>query len=52
MYFIIYKTINLINQKFYIGKHAQSCDPYQFDGYLGSGKRLNLAIRKYGRANF
>jgi len=45
----IYKTINLINGKFYIGKH-QTCDP--FDNYLGSGKQLKQAIKKYGRKNF
>lgn len=41
---IIYKTTNLINGKIYIGQHYTSAD----DGYLGSGKILNLAIDKYG----
>jgi group I intron endonuclease len=48
-YHFVYKTINLINQKFYIGKHSTlNID----DGYLGSGKRLSLAIKKYGEENF
>ncbi len=45
----VYKTINLINQKYYIGKHS-SIDPN--DEYLGSGKALQRAIKKYGIANF
>ena len=45
----IYKTTNLINGKFYIGKH-QTKNIY--DRYLGSGKALLKAIKKYGRANF
>ncbi len=52
IYYIIYKTINLTNNKFYIGKHKQLTDPYSFDGYLGSGTHLKHAIRKYGKENF
>jgi len=44
---IIYKTTNLINGKFYIGQDSKN-DPT----YLGSGKLLNRAIKKYGRENF
>ena len=44
---IIYKTTNLINQKFYVGK-----DPQNNPNYYGSGKRLKLAIQKYGLDNF
>ena len=44
---IIYKTTNLINGKIYIGK-----DEKNKKTYLGSGKILKLAIRKYGRENF
>jgi group I intron endonuclease len=44
---IIYKTTNLINQKFYIGK-----DTHNNPNYYGSGKRLKLAIKKYGIENF
>ena len=45
----VYKTINLINQKFYMGLHTTD-DPH--DSYLGSGKQLQAAIRKHGRDNF
>ena len=49
MYGYIYKTINLINNKQYIGQHISDI----FDKkYLGSGKLLNLAINKYGKENF
>lgn len=44
---IVYKTTNLANGKFYVGVHTGN-DPR----YLGSGVRLNRAIRKYGRQNF
>jgi len=49
MYYIIYKTINLINNKFYIGMHSTL---NLEDGYLGSGKIILSAIRLYGKANF
>lgn len=49
MYGYIYKTINLINNKQYIGQHASDI----FDtNYLGSGKLLIQAINKYGKENF
>lgn len=44
---IVYKTTNLANNKIYIGK-----DKHNNPTYLGSGKRLNLAIKKYGRDMF
>ena len=44
---IIYKTTNLINKKIYIGK-----DKHNDPKYLGSGKSLHYAIKKYGRENF
>lgn len=50
MIFIIYKTTNLVNGKFYIGKHNQSNE--SFDGYYGSGSLLAKAIKKYGKDNF
>ena len=46
----IYKTTNLINGKIYIGKH--SSQNIETDNYLGSGKILKKAIKKYGRQNF
>ena len=48
-YFLIYKVTNLVNQKFYIGKH-ETVDVN--DGYLGSGRAIVSAIKKHGRANF
>jgi len=47
--YTVYRTTNLINQKFYIGFH-QTNDPY--DDYLGSGKYLKHAIAKHGIENF
>lgn len=44
---IIYKTTNLINGKIYIGKDCNDNPKY-----LGSGKILRLAIKKYGKENF
>lgn len=44
---VIYETINKINGKRYIGK-----DKHNDPTYLGSGKLLNKAIKKYGRENF
>lgn len=48
-YYTIYQITNLVNNKIYIGCH-KTIDPY--DGYMGSGKLLNEAIKKYGLSNF
>ena len=44
---IIYKTLNKLNEKIYIGK-----DTHNDHNYLGSGVSLTMAIKKYGRENF
>lgn len=48
--YYVYQTTNLVNGKIYIGVH-QSQD-IGSDRYIGSGKRLKLAIQKHGRINF
>lgn len=44
---IIYKTINLLNNKIYIGQ-TNGKKKY----YIGSGKYLIKAFKKYGKSNF
>jgi len=48
-FFLVYKTVNKLKGEYYIGVHVTD-DPE--DGYLGSGKRLNYSLRKYGREAF
>ena len=49
MHHLLYKTTNLINNKYYYGIHsAENID----DSYLGSGVRILRAIKKYGKENF
>lgn len=50
MKYIVYKTTNLVNEKFYVGVHHDTGGDYYL--YLGSGTVLKKAILKYGRANF
>jgi len=44
---VIYKTTNTINGMFYVGK-----DSLNNPNYLGSGIKLERAVKKYGRENF
>lgn len=36
MKYIVYQTINTVNNKIYIGVHGTE-DPETFDGYIGNG---------------
>lgn len=47
--YVIYKITNLINNKIYIGKH-ETCNVN--DNYMGSGKLIVAAIKKYGVSSF
>ena len=48
-YHYFYQITNLINGHFYYGIHSTNDLE---DGYMGSGKRLNRAYKKYGIENF
>lgn len=49
MFYYLYEVRNNLNGKIYVGVHkAKSLD----DGYMGSGKIITNAIKKYGIGNF
>ena len=45
--YTVYITVNLLNQKFYVGVHRVTGQKY-----LGSGSLLKMDIKKYGPKNF
>ena len=48
-FYILYKTTNIKNNKFYIGVH----ETFNLeDGYLGSGKRFKNSLYYHGKENF
>ena len=49
MIYYLYKTTNIINNKIYIGVHQTENIE---DGYMGSGKHLKRALKKYGLQSF
>ena len=62
--YIVYQTINIVNNKIYVGYHKTK-DPNVFDGYIGNGVNINYpstymnpkwpfqkAVKKYGTSNF
>lgn len=49
MVYTVYKVTNKVNGKFYIGVHKTSNPD---DRYLGSGRLIKAAVRKYGRDFF
>lgn len=48
-FYIVYKTVNLLNLKEYIGTH---CSNYLTDDYMGSGVELKRDIEELGIENF
>lgn len=48
-YHVIYQTVNLVNNKVYVGAH--STDNVN-DDYYGSGTNITRAIEKYGKHSF
>lgn len=48
-FIVVYKILNLLNNYEYVGVHRTNKID---DSYMGSGKRIIRAIKKYGKENF
>ena len=48
-YHFVYKIVNKVNGRYYIGKHSTSD---YLDSYIGSGLLIGKAISKYGQDSF
>lgn len=48
----IYLTTDLINNIIYVGQRQCWCTPEKDIRYLGSGTKLNVAIKEFGKENF
>jgi len=49
VYYLLYEITNLVNGKTYIGQHITK---NVNDGYMGSGRAIVRAVKKYGKENF
>jgi hypothetical protein len=49
MFYTVYQIVNKINGKVYVGKHITN---NLYDDYMGSGKLICRAIKKYGHDCF
>lgn len=51
MFYYLYKVTNLVNNRFYVGVRRSSKSP-EVDSYMGSGKVLKQAQKRYGIDSF
>jgi group I intron endonuclease len=49
LYYYVYLTKNMLNNKCYVGWHATN---KLYDNYIGSGQYFQKAVNKYGKENF